>query len=375
LNKAAFEEKRRLSASVIVGYFLGKSYIKCEHIAFCVIKMKKQMLILTTLFISVLFLCRTQPLTVKANATIDETVSESIMISVDCTNANVSCQNIIMSYNETLVHFPSGVNLADPTLEDVIVITLTFSTSISILIFEFNNTDEGTAVSIANSKLASIETAFDTDFTFVSSGPSGTYVNVTYSGLGKSDLAIYANWLRPQCLKSDLEGFSSALAPMAQETNSIFSIFAEKESGTFDWGYSMMAAYFASIPTGSGSHTIDVLDLLNVGSLAPSPYAAMAGGGYASTVMLLITSSTPISYVSCQPGESVGGSRGWIYYSFIPTVITVMFTFANDPSPASSLSVTFSGIVIPEFASMVLVIAFMIASATALAFRKRTYKH
>jgi hypothetical protein len=344
--------------------------------------MKKLTLILASLCVFALVLCKTETLIVGAPAPMDDILSEAITIGVDCIHANLTCLDMISSNNDTLIHFPSGVDMSNSQLENVTAIGLTFSTSASFLLFEFNNTDENTALATANSLVPSVATSFDTSFVMPSSGSSGTYVNVTYSGDGKNNLATYIDWLTPRCLKSDLAGFSSAFSAVGQEPNAIFSVLAEKESGGFLWTYMMMVGYSTPISTGTGSHTVDVLDALNVANLSPSPYAgevtmtpfATMDTTYMSSITLTITASTAILFDSCQPDLSVGNSRGWTYLNIPSNMITAMFTYSNDSSPVSQLSFTFTGTVLPELSTLSLIIVLMTASLIALVFKRRILK-
>jgi hypothetical protein len=162
---------------------------------------------------------------------------------------------------------------------------------------------------------------------------------------------------------------------MSQEPHAFVVVSAEKESGGFDWTYFMMTGYSTSITQGSGNHTIDVLDLLNVESLAPSSYASEVETGYSSMVSITISSNQTINYVSCEPGEaSPPQLRGWFIIIPSGTYLTAYFSFGNDPSPVSPLTFTFSGIVVPEFTTLVLLAMFTLTAAIAIIVKKRFLK-
>jgi len=341
--------------------------------------MKRQMATLLPLCLLILVLSSNQVFVAKGNGG-DSTpprLIETVGVVVNCTTAHVDTSSLITSNDTSLIHFPSGVNMNDAVLEKATAVSLVFSTVQSFLVFQFNNTDAGTARSIADSVTPSITTAFDTAFTWNSTGTRDSYVNVTYIGGGKSNLTSYTQWLMSQCLASDLGGFSLTFLPMTSEPGAFTSVFASKESGGFEWEYSMMVSYCKQIPSGSDSHTIDILDLLNVDSLAPSSYANVTGT-YVSIVILQILSDETVSYISCQPGLANPPSqlRGWYYTQFFPSTLTAYFNFADDPTPVSQLSFTFSGTVIPEFSTPLILLLFMVTTLlTIIVYRKKLPLH
>jgi hypothetical protein len=300
---------------------------------------------------------------------------ENVAISVNCTTAQLHITSMVESSDASLVNFTSDVNMNDPNLENVTTISVIFSTDGCFLGYLFNNTDSADATAIANSITPSISTAFNTAFTYLSTGTFETFVNVTYTGPGKANLQSYTEWLITQCLASDLEGFSLTFLPMSQAPHAVVVVSAMKDSGGFDWTYSMMVGYYTSITLGSGNHTIDVLYLLNVASLAPSSYASEPEIGYSSMVTLSIYSNQTISYVSCQPGlADPPGTRGWTYYQYEPTSLVADFGFGDDSSPVSPLTFTFSGLVVPEFTTLVLLAMFTLAAAILIIAKKRFLK-
>lgn len=298
-------------------------------------------------------------------------LTEFITVIVNCTTANVYTNNMVMSANTTLIHFPASVDMSDADLEDATIIGLAFSTAQSFLIYVFNNTAQSTAESIADAMTPSINTDFDTTFTYSTTGTHETYVNITYIGPGKSALSTYTDWLIDQCLISDLEGFSQAFSSMADEPNAIVGVNALKDSGGFDWTYTMMTTYDTGFPIGSGDHLIDILDLVDASSLAPSQYA-YDGSMYTSMVTVNVLSDETVSYVSSEPGEATPPDRGWFLLPLPPSeTLTAYFYFGDDSSPQTPLTLTFSGNVVPEFATLTILGIFLLAATFALVARKR----
>jgi hypothetical protein len=274
------------------------------------------------------------------------------------------------------MHFPSGVDLSDADLTNVTMIGVMFSTAQSSLMYLFENTDNATARSIADGFTTSISSAFSTSFAWSSTGTSAGVVNVTYTDLGKSDLALYVEWLMSECLASDLGGFSLTFVPMTNELGAYTGVGATKDVGSFDWTCGMMTGYTTTITGGSDSHLVDVLDLLDVDSLAPSQYAIEPEIGYSSQVLVMVSSDSPVGYVTSQPGNVTSqAERGWWLYPIpLPNTLTALFHFGSDPSPQSPLTLTFSGVVIPEFTTIALLVLFLVSGMAALIIRKRFSK-
>jgi predicted secreted protein with PEFG-CTERM motif len=131
-----------------------------------------------------------------------------------------------------------------------------------------------------------------------------------------------------------------------------------------------------TITAGSDSHLVDVLDLLDVDSLAPSKYATEPEMGYSSQVMVTISSDSPVGYVTSQPGTTTNpAERGWFLMFFsLPNTLMAWFYFGSDPSPQSPLTLTFSGVVVPEFPTIPLLVLFLVSATVALVARKRFSK-
>jgi hypothetical protein len=282
---------------------------------------------------------------------------EHISIFLDCDKAQLTVACGIQPGNNTeIVHFPSSVNVL--ALFDVGCTRLytIFGKKSSVLVFEFNNIGSSEAKARADQWAQLIETAFDTTFTWQYTNTSSTYVYVRYTNSGATNATIYS--VLRQCLnwtygaEKPLGGFSNAihgeLTHFAEYTDYSVAVGARKGS----WGeyaksvdMGLTVSYTQNVATGTGSHTIDVLSLLGVTSLAPSPYALDNNTGiYSSTVFLTINSSTPVAFVSCEPSPlNPSGIRGW--YS---TPSDWQFQFKTDNSSVSPLTFTFTGTIKPE---------------------------
>lgn len=301
-------------------------------------------------------------------------LSEDVMVVVNCTDASVATVSTVTSSNASLVYFPSGVDLSNAGLTNVTTIGVMFSTAQSILMYLFNDTDATTARSIADGFTPSISSAFSTSFSWFSTGTFDDSVNVTYTGTGKSNLPLYVEWLVSECLASDLEGFSLTFEPMSHEPGAYTAVAAMKDPGDFNWTCYMMSGYVTTIAAGSGNHLVDVLDLLDVDSLAPSPYSGEVEVGYSSLVMVMISSDSPVGYVTSEPGTTTDPTeRGWFIFPIPlpPWMLQAIFYFGSSPSPQSPLTLTFSGVVVSEFTTTALIVLFLVSAMAVLIVRKR----
>jgi hypothetical protein len=286
---------------------------------------------------------------------------EHITVYLDCDKAQLTVACGIQPGNNTeIVHFPSSVNVL--ALFDVGCTRLytIFGKKSSVLVFEFNNIGSSEAKARSDQWAQLIETAFDTTFTWQYTNTSSTYVYVRYTNSGATNATIYS-CLR-QCLnwtygaEKPLGGFSDAihgeLTRFAEYTDYSVSVGARKGS----WGeyaksvdMGLTVSYTQKMANGTGSHTIDVLSLLGVTSLAPSRYALDNAGMYSSTVFLTINSSTPVTFVSCEPSPlNPPGIRGWYSTPSTSNRIDAQFQFKGDNSSVSPLTFTFTGTIIPE---------------------------
>lgn len=349
------------------------------HLFSGVLKMKHRTIIFLIFMLTILI---PEKSLLAVNNPSEETPSiivEMISVTVNCTSAEVNIFSTVSSTDTLFVHFPPQVNMNRDELINVVSIAVGFSRVASGLVFAFNNTSAEAARSLADAVKGSIEDAFDTSFVWNSTkiDEEGTCI-VKYVGSGKSDLSEYLSWLIERCLAPDLGGFTLTFIPMSSMENAFIEVIAIKESGGFEWVYSMGAGYSTGIPVGVGPHRIDILDLLNVESLEPSEYASYDGWFPSSIVQLVILSNETVSYVSSEPGTvSFPMSRGWYInptFPQPPIQLQASFSFADDPTPANELSFTFSGLIIPEFTRPVPLITLMIMLSILAALKRRTQK-
>jgi len=303
--------------------------------------------------------------------------TEMIMLNVMCDQATASISLTIISNNYSLVHFPTGVNMFDSHLEEAVEImvgrtpTLIGDSYSTFLIYGFDNLSSEEARAAADAMTPSMGTAFGVSFSWEATNASDTEVVVSYIAIGSVGLDDFAEHLESNCFAEDVDGFCEVISLM----HPVFTIgiTAYKDVGSFEWMTSVTAAIMGtSISTGSDSHTIDVLDLLGASSLAPSPYGYDDDvGAYVSQVMLTITSSSSLLFVSCQPPlASLPNERGWTD-SALPTLIMTQFSFGSNATPVTELTYTFSGTVIPEFVSGILPLFLMIVFGTLAVFVSR----
>ncbi|MCW4030844.1 MAG: hypothetical protein NWE80_00585 [Candidatus Bathyarchaeota archaeon] len=305
-------------------------------------------------------------------------IDEVTTLNVMCDQASLSLLLSISSENYTLIHFPNEVDMFDSHLENTVEVmvgrTPSFieGTFVTLLDYRFNNIGPEEARINADAVTPSMSAAFGVSFTWMGTNTSNTQVEVSYTASGLSDLTSFAELLASTCVAEDVDGLSNCLSYTPAFT---VGVVAYKDAGSFNWTTSITAAHLSiSIPTGSNSHTIDVLDLLGVSSLAPSPYSFDDSlGAYTSTTVLTITSSNPISFVSCEPPlTSTPGEKGWANQTqVLPSYLWTKFSFGNDPSPVTQLSYTFSGTIIPEFTSLTLILTLMLAAASVFLLKKR----
>lgn len=317
------------------------------------------------------------PLVIGANNSSE--VTELITLNVMCSQATMSASLAILCDNYSLIHFPSEVNMFDPHLESSVEVmvgrspTLVGGSFVTFLNYGFDNISPEEARTNADTMISSMSSAFEVSFIWMDTNTSDTTVAVAYTATGPSDLTDFAELLASTCFAEDVAGFSNALSLMPAFT---VGIVAYKDAGSFNWVTSITAAKIGtSIPVGSDSHTIDVLDILGVLSLAPSPYSYDDNvGAYASRVMLTITSSDPLSFVSCQPPlASEPNEKGWTD-SALPNYIMTQFSFGSNSTHVTELSYTFSGTVIPEFTSLTLILTLVLATSGTFILKKRIRK-
>jgi hypothetical protein len=219
--------------------------------------------------------------------------------------------------------------------------------------------------------LPSTEDAFQTIFTWNSAGSPFDSAEISYDGDGKANLTEYTEWLLSRIETPDLAGFSLAFAPLTRNPQASVAIVAARDEEN-QWTYHLSAQSFRTIAPGSADHTIDILDLLNVGSIDPSPYA-LTNGIYASRITVVAGSPNLVSYTAHQPSKEVNPpARGWFIDENAPWVaLRAVFSFGNDSSSVSLLTFTFSGLIVPEFPSNIAVITFLIITLAAAVLSRR----
>jgi hypothetical protein len=159
---------------------------------------------------------------------------------------------------------------------------------------------------------------------------------------------------------------------MTFEPGAQTAVLSVKNSGTFDWTNSMITGYMTSFAPDSGDHLVDILDLLDVSELAPSPYAAEVEIGYASQVLLIVSSDSSVTYVSSEPDLAMPPARGWFLNPIpLPNTLMAQFSFDSNSTPQSPLTLTFSGNVVPEFTATTLLFQFLLVAMIVLTARKR----
>ncbi|MGD0978859.1 MAG: hypothetical protein ABR962_06915 [Candidatus Bathyarchaeia archaeon] len=296
-------------------------------------------------------------------------LTEGVSITIDCQQGtvDVSSSESYFPVNDTSpVHTPSGVNLTNMNPSDVKDVTLTFSTSNSTIAVWVLNTSASR--SIGDAWATMLSTPFQTSFTYDYTSMFGDFVN--YKASGKSSLSQYMQSLMSWCFVSNLNGFSPTLVQIAGEPGSYITVDMFPSSNN-DWYFTVKCSYETSMSKGSGDHTVGVLNLLGVTSLTPSSYSGYYDSTYLTevylaTVDVTITSSQTVTYASSQPAglrtdmppAGVLAPRGWSDVMGAGT--SPVFNFENDSSPVNQLTYTFSGVVVPEFPSTMILSLFMV---------------
>jgi hypothetical protein len=306
-------------------------------------------------------------------------LEESVSITVDCTKGtvDVSSSEYCSAVNDTTpLHTPSGVNLTNMNWYDVRDVTLTFSASKSELNIWLLNTSA--ARSIGDAWAAMLSTPFQTSLTYEYTA----FSFIDYNATGKNNLPQYMQSLMSWCFASDLNGFSPTFVQIAGQPGAIITVDMSTTSN-YEWAYTVKCSYETSMPTGSGDHTVNVLNLLGVTSLTPSSYSGSYDSTYltevyAATVDVTIMPSQTVTYTSSQPAGlattmplGVLAPRGWHDYTGDGT--TPVFSFMNDSSPANQLTYTFNGAVVPEFPSTMILSIFMVIFTLAAIVAIRTF--
>lgn len=309
---------------------------------------------------------------------------ERIGVSLNCTTAELQVLSMVVSNDISLVHFPPKVDMGKSEFASVASIIVVFTRTFSRLVFAFNNTDTEASRLLADSVKGTMEEAFEEAFTWSSTEIIEGHCVVTYAGPGKGDLTGYLSWLMDRCLAQDLGGFSLTFIPISGEENAFVEIIADRSEETGELVYLMAVGYYTSVPVGAGPHKIDFLRLLNVESLAPSKYASPLYWGTSSIVDFVILSNETVSYVTSEPGAAVlfsseslayPMSRGWYMvpsdWLEPPQRLHVFFSFGDSLSPVEKLTLTFSGLIIPEIDSATPLIALMLAASAIMVIKRK----
>lgn len=299
----------------------------------------------------------------------DPIFTEMIMISLDCNNASVATLLSVNSDNSSLIHFPYPVwEYSEENLENATMVSVMTSANRSTLTYKFENISEANAEMNADNVATLIDSYFGVSFTHESTWTNNSIVYVSYTGQGQSCTPCFVSAILSDCVNENVDGFSDAIPTLAARATSYFGLSAVRKKGG-NWTIGVAAACNSTIPTGSNSHTIDVLALLGVSSLAPSSYSYnIAQDYYESIVWLNFECSPPVTFVSCEPPEKQNpfdlSERGWInVWSFYG------FSFGNDSSPVETLTYTFSGAVIPEFEQSTIIVTIISITASLVTFK------
>jgi hypothetical protein len=299
--------------------------------------------------------------------------SEYIWIDLHCVNGTIEVQCRVASSYPPMVHFPSEVDMFDPGLEKCLSIVASFNHTKSKLTYAFNETSTEDARTQADALIPSMNSAFGLTFDWEDTRMEYTYVVVSYIASGIPDMVGFTEDLKSRCLKSDIEGFSNVFLNMVTHTpQSTVSLDAHGPIFLEDpkWTYHFSVKYTTSMPSGEDSHTIDVLDLLGISELEPSPYSYSSYyEAYESSYLYCdIDSPWNATYISCEPFEGDYGTKGWRISTY-ETDLSTTFDFYDDPTPVDSLSLTFSGKVVPEFNFLTMMLVFLGATALTSALK------
>ncbi len=301
-------------------------------------------------------------------------VVESVTVDVNATTGAVVTTDSVSSTNHSLVGLPSGIDLNNSELINVTSVNLAISAEQSTLCYLLQSLNATAANSIADDLTLQVNATFLLNYSWAKTDMVDGFVNVTYSDLGQSNLTGFVDTqIMARCLASGLDGFSLAFPSMANSLEAAVYISATKPLGSFDWTYGIGITVPTNLQGGQDRYTIDVLELLDVGSLSPSSYC-LSIDVYFSKVQVTITNSTGVTDVSVQPDTPhlIFIERGW--WAFMPQspdYFWMQFAFGNSSTPVDVLTLSFRADIMSEMNSAIMFATLLIASAIVLSIYKR----
>jgi hypothetical protein len=328
---------------------------------------KPQLLLVSILLIASALAFLTGRCEVAYSLVVPGLFSEYIWIDLYCVNGTLDVECRVASSYPPMVHFPSEVDMFDPGLEKCLGIVASFNRTKSKITYAFNQTSTEDARTYADALMPSMNSAFGLTFDWGDTRMEYPYVIVSYTAPGITGMTSFTENLKSKCLKSDIEGFSNVFLNMIMYTpQSTVSLEAHGPIFLEDprWTYHFSVKYTTSMPSGENSHTIDVLDLLGISELEPSLYSYSSYyEAYDNSYLYCdIYSPWNATYISCEPCEGDYGTKGWRISTY-ETDLWTTFDFHDDPTPVDSLSLTFSGKVVPEFGFLTMMLVFLGATA------------
>ncbi len=298
-------------------------------------------------------------------------LDEYISISIYGEDAQIRIYCDLFSSNLSILSFPEDFNLNDSNLANATSIRLSVSKNGGSLSFTYSGISIEEAKKRADAMISQANAAFNLSFNYYTSmNVTEDMVLVEYIAEKQLNMKNYVISLISKCLAPETGGLSEVVPKIAELGDPNVDLMAEKWQGSPPiWQIELSTMTLIDIPTGTGSHTIDILRLLGVSELAPSPYAKVeAENYYSSSVEISISSPASLFLENYQPNlqSSNPTERGWKWIEY-PTVnytfLTGIFYFRNDGTPVNELTFTFNGTIIPEIMDAVfLVIILMITS-------------
>ncbi len=305
-------------------------------------------------------------------------LSETISVQIDCETAKVYISCALLSGNFSILCFPEDFDLTDSNLANAISVVLSASEKGAGLVFIYTGISSSEAKSRADAMIPQANAAFDLTFSHFLTNTTGSMVQVHYVAEAPLNMKSYVGLLVSKCLAPGVEGFSEVIPKIAEYNNVTISLAVGRSMPSRPWEtVELSAGAIFDTSTGTGSHTFNILQLIGVNSLAPSPYAKVKPANYYfSIVHVSVDSSNPLSLEAYQPSlQSTNPTkRGWIWNEK-PNSLDGTFYFGSDSSPVNNLSFTFNGTIVPEIGnSTLLVIMLTIITLLNLKNRKNSAK-